>query len=111
MLRLSKSAFLDLVRQHPDIHLNFTRLLAERLRFKFLVIKEIATHGPEQCITTLLNYFKLKQKYTSDNGTRVLLTRQQIADMTGMRVETVIRAIRSLHQQGKVVIQRGKVFC
>jgi CRP/FNR family transcriptional regulator, cyclic AMP receptor protein len=31
--------------------------------------------------------------------------------MTGLRVETVIRSIRDLYDEGKLVIEKGKVFC
>jgi hypothetical protein len=30
--------------------------------------------------------------------------------MTGLRVETVIRAIRQMHDSGKLLIERGKVY-
>ena len=111
ILRLNKNAFLELMQKHPEVHMRFTRHFAESLRFKFMVLKEIASYGPEHCISTLINYFKSRSKFTSENGSRLTLTRQQIADMTGMRVETVIRAIRNLHQQGKLNIERGKVYC
>ncbi len=39
---------------------------------------------------------------------KIDLTRQQIANMTGLRVETVIRTIRSLHDTGQLTIERGK---
>jgi len=111
IIRLGKSAFLQLVRDNADIHFKFSRLFTERLRFKFLLIKEIASHGPEHCIASLFNYFKQHQQFTCKKCNRVTLTRQQIADMTGLRVETVIRAIRNLHDQGKVLIEKGKVYC
>jgi CRP-like cAMP-binding protein len=41
----------------------------------------------------------------------VELTRQQIADMTGLRVETVIRSIRHMQDKGALVIDKGKVYC
>ena len=37
-------------------------------------------------------------------------TRQQIANMTGLRVETVIRTIRHLNEIGSLDIVNGKVF-
>jgi CRP-like cAMP-binding protein len=40
----------------------------------------------------------------------VQLTRQQIADITGLRVETVIRSIRQLYENGKLAIAKGKVY-
>lgn len=111
VLRLSKTAFLQLIKNHPEIHFEFSKLFVERLRFKFMILREIAVHGPEDCITNLFKYFKERKKFTCSKCSKVTLTRQQIADMTGMRVETVIRAIRNLHDQGKLVIEKGKVYC
>jgi hypothetical protein len=33
-----------------------------------------------------------------------------MADLTGLRVETVIRVIRNLHMSGKLTIKHGKIF-
>ncbi|WP_245843528.1 Crp/Fnr family transcriptional regulator [Niastella vici] len=110
IIRLHKSNFLQLVKDNPDIHFAFTKLLAERMRFKFLTIRELAYYNPEHRISTLLNYFKKNSKHTCPNCKQVKLTRQQIADMTGLRVETVIRAMRHLHDKGELVIDKGKVY-
>jgi len=111
ILRLHKPVFLQLIKENPAIHFEFSRLLTERLRFKFFLLKEMATHDPEQSISTLLNYFKQTKKNMCTDCNRVNLTRQQIADMVGLRVETVIRAIRSLQEKGQLVINKGKVYC
>ncbi|HMJ48644.1 MAG TPA: Crp/Fnr family transcriptional regulator [Ferruginibacter sp.] len=111
IIRLYKPLFIELIKKNPDIHFAFSRLLAERLRFKFLLLKEMANHNPEQNISSLLDYFKVTKKNMSIGCNRVNLTRQQIADMTGMRVETVIRAIRALQEKGRLVIDKGKVYC
>ncbi|MEP7165699.1 MAG: Crp/Fnr family transcriptional regulator [Ferruginibacter sp.] len=111
IIRLHKPIFLQLIKENPEIQFAFNRHLAERLRFKFFILKEIAKHDPEQSISTLLNYFKETHKNVCTDCNRVNLTRQQIADMTGMRVETVIRAIRSLKEKGRLVIDKGKVYC
>jgi len=71
----------------------------------------LACYNPEHRISALLQYFKTNNRHTCPKCNRVQLTRQQIADMTGLRVETVIRAIRHLHTQGKLVIEKGKVYC
>jgi len=111
ILRLHKSTFLQLIKENPEIHFAFSRLITERLRFKFFLLKEMACHDPEQSISTLLSYFKQTKKNICPDCNKVNLTRQQIADMTGMRVETVIRAIRSLQEKGQLVINKGKVYC
>lgn len=111
ILRLHKSTFLKMLQENPDIHFSFTRLMTERLRFKFYIIKEIAYHDPENSVSRLLQYLKEKQKNFCPKCNQVKLTRQQIADMTGLRVETVIRTIRNLQEKGQVKINRGKVYC
>jgi len=110
ILRLHKSLFLQLLLEKPDIHFAFTKLMSQRLRFKFLLLKELVHHNPEQSIRTLLNYLKRNNKSICTKCNKVNLTRQQIANMTGLRVETVIRTIRHLHEKGTLVIEKGKVY-
>jgi CRP-like cAMP-binding protein len=110
IIRLHKSNFLQLLKDNAEIHFAFTRLMAERMRFKFLTIRELAYYNPEHHISTLLNYFKKNHKHTCPNCKQIKLTRQQIADMTGLRVETVIRAMRHLHDKGELIIEKGKVY-
>ncbi|MDE3237191.1 MAG: Crp/Fnr family transcriptional regulator [Bacteroidota bacterium] len=111
ILRLHKHTFHQLIREHPEVHIRFSQLLAERLRFKFFILKELAYHDPEQRITALIEYLKKTKKSICPQCSQLKLTRQQIADMTGLRVETVIRAMRSMHEKGSLFINRGKVYC
>lgn len=111
IIRLRRHSFLQLMSEHPEIHFKFSKLLTERIRFKFFILKEIASHNPEESISELLNYFKLTKKNICTKCNRINLTRQQIADMTGFRVETVIRSIKNLESKGKIVIEKGKVYC
>lgn len=111
LLRLHKSSFLQLIKDNPDIHFSFTRLLAERVRFNFALLRSFAHHSPEKKIATLLNHFKQEHKNFCTDCNQLKLTRQQIADMTGLRVETVIRSMRNMHDRGELLIDHGKVFC
>jgi len=110
LIRLRKITFLQLIKENHEIHFAFTKLLAKRVRFKFLILKSIAYHSPEVRISALLNYLKKENKNFCNNCNQLKLTRQQIADMTGLRVETVIRTMRGMHDKGDLVIERGKVF-
>ena len=111
LIRLHKSNFQQLLKDNPEIHFAFTRLLSERMRFKFMTIRELAYYNPEHRISTLLTYFKKNNKHTCPKCKQIRLTRQQIADMTGLRVETVIRVMRHLHDKGVLLIEKGKVYC
>ncbi|CAN5825875.1 N/A [soil metagenome] len=111
IIRLHRSTFLELIRGNLEIHFSFTKLLAQRVRFKFFILKEIANHNPEHSISALFNYFKQTKTNICPKCNKINLTRQQIADMTGMRVETVIRTIRNLQHKGQIQIEKGKVYC
>jgi CRP-like cAMP-binding protein len=111
VIRLHKSTFLELLHDNSDIHFAFLKLLSKRLRFKFSIIKSFASHCPEKRIATILNHLKSENKNFCGNYFQLNLTRQQIADMTGLRVETVIRTMRQMHTKGELVIKKGKVYC
>jgi len=111
VIRLRKENFLQLLKENFDIHFSFTQNLARRLRFKSLISKEISSYGPMHRVSTLLQEYKKSKAVTDDELLKIELTRQQIADMTGLRVETVIRSIRELERNGHLKIERGKVYC
>ncbi|MBP6022247.1 MAG: Crp/Fnr family transcriptional regulator [Ferruginibacter sp.] len=111
VIRLHKPIFKQLIAENGAIHFSFSKLLAQRMRFRFMLLHSFACHDPVERIKTLLNYFKKENKNFCSESRQLKLTRQQIADMTGLRVETVIRAMRHMHEAGAVLIENGKVFC
>lgn len=110
IVRLHKQSFKQLMADRPDLHFEFTRLICQRLRFKFMLQAELSIHNPEHNIVALLDYFKQTNKHICPKCKKVNLTRQQLANMTGMRVETIIRTIKQLEEKGQLQIDKGKVF-
>jgi len=107
--KLPKPSFLQLLKDNFDLHLKITGTLCQRLYYKATIMKEISSHAPEHRILTLIDL--LKEKNTQDGDEyEVPFTRQQLADMTGLRVETVIRSIKALEKQGKLKIVNRKVY-
>lgn len=106
--KLPKSKLFELLTNNPEINLKFTKALARRLYYKATILKEISVHPPEHRILALIDF--LKNRYGSQELFQVELTRQQIADLTGQRVETVIRAIKQLEQDGEIKLIKHKVF-
>ncbi len=111
IIRLKKENFLQLLKDNFEIHFCFTQTLAGRLRFKSLMSKEISSYGPLHRVSTLLKEYKKSHGIINSDLLKVDLTRQQIADMTGLRVETVIRSIRQMQERGELKIEKGKVYC
>jgi len=104
---LSKKRLFKLLEDYPKINLKFTQEMAKRLFYKAIILKEISGHPPEHRILTLIDYLKKEEGITGLY--QVDLTRQQIADLTGLRVETVIRSVKQLEQDGELEIIRRKI--
>lgn len=111
LIRLHKTNFLELLKENTDILFSLNKLLTKRLRFKYSVFKSMSSNSPETRIINLINYLKSENKNFCGECNKLNLTRQQIAGMTGLRVETVIRTMRHMHEKGELSISKGKVFC
>ena len=109
ILKLNKDIFLNILKENPDIHFRFSQVLAKRIYQKSLIATEISTYGPEHKIFSVLKIFK-KNNALNGETYKVELSRQQIADMTGLRVETVIRSIKKLEEKNLIKIQKGKIY-
>ncbi len=108
--QLPKAGFYQLINDYPKILFEITRQIANRLHYKAMMAQEISHEAPRHRIMRLLNYlkndiYKKTEKYTY----QVELTRQQIADLTGLRVETAIRAIKKLEKEELIKIDRRKI--
>lgn len=109
--RLPKDKFFDLIKKHPEAHFKISEVLASRLYYKAIMASEISSQEPEHRILRLLNYTK-KHIYElkPSDVMEVYFTRQQIADLTGLRVETVIRACKALEKKGDIQIKKRKIL-
>ena len=107
LLRLPFSGLKALLLANPEIHLEFSIMLSKRLQYKAMMMKEMSSYDPEHRILSIVDYFGLKE---ASNEYEVPFTRQELANMTGLRVETVIRTIKVLEQKGALKIIKRKVF-
>ncbi len=108
---LPKPAFFDMLYKHPETAIALCTRLADRLYYKAIIASEIATHEPEHRLLKLIDFLKTEVgKCGSGQKYEVELTRQQLADLTGLRVETVIRTVKELEKKGQLHIQNRKIF-
>lgn len=105
--KLTKNHFFHLLEENFHIHKKFNYELSQRLRYKGMILNEVSSHPPEHRLLTLINY--LKRKNNHDSNFIVPYTRQQLADMTGLRVETVIRTIKKMELDNKLKIVDHKI--
>jgi len=107
LLKLPKKAFLSLLKANPEVHLAFTGLLCKRLAYKAMIGNEVSIHPPEHRILTLLEYIKVQN---NSKALMITLTRQQIAELTGLLVETVIRSIKKLEAEKILRLENHKII-
>ena len=75
-----------------------------------MMLSETAVEEAEHRLGALLKYIKKSHGIPTEKEYLIKLTRQELADMTGLRVETVIRTIKIMEQKGIVEIIEGKIF-
>ena len=57
----------------------------------------------------VMKYYKKEHKPDPKLKVIIPFTRQQLADMTGLRVETVIRAVKKMEKEGKLSLEGHKI--
>ena len=103
--------FMRLLRDNFDIHLELTQVLSGRLVYKSIMLSELAVEEAEHRIATLIEYFRKEEGSGPGTVYKVPYTRQQLADMTGLRVETVIRCVKGMEQRGLLLLtEAGKIL-
>lgn len=108
LICLEKDRFIEMLRAHTDICIELLRGISKRLQFKAMIAKEMSGHEAEHRILTLLKYLKSNAK--TDGEFRVDITRQTIASLVGLRVETVIRTIGELKRKEEIKVQNRKIY-
>ena len=108
--KLPKDVFFTLLKENFELHMKFNSLFSNRLRYKAILLKEISSYCPDHVIMTLLRYLRDNSNKENKSQFYIPFTRQQIADMTGLRVETVIRTVKQLHLDGELEIKQHKIY-
>lgn len=107
--KLSADYFFQMLKDNFDLHLKMDQVLCQRLRYKSMVLSEISSHEPEHRILSLLKHFKSKMIPALNSKVIIPYTRQQLADMTGLRVETVIRTVKKMEKDKRLSLEGHKI--
>jgi len=106
IIPVGKIDFLNLLKEDPDFSMDLIKVLSNRLFYKSMMLEELANEKAEHRLLTIINYL-----FTDlEVGTSLTVTRQELADMTGLRVETVIRGVKLLAGKQLIELKRGKII-
>ena len=109
IIKLGKDKFLKIIDEYPKIQREFLNDLAHKVFVKSVTAKSIINQKPEFRITAFFNSLK-KNNQNSTTKLIIPFTRQEIADFTGLRVETVIRQLKEMEKNNIVNIIHHKVY-
>ena len=107
IIKLSKDKFLKILDENPMVLRECLELLAKRIHNKAKTSKDIINQKPEFRILAFLNSHK---KGKDNQRELVPFTRQEIANFTGLRVETVIRTFTKMKAAKKIEIINHKLY-
>jgi CRP/FNR family cyclic AMP-dependent transcriptional regulator len=106
LLLVDHQHFLQLLEQDSGFSMKLIQTLSKRLFYKSMMLEELGNEQAEHRLKTLINYLGADLTKGADIG----VTRQALADMSGLRVETVIRTIKKLASNGDISLKRGKII-
>ena len=109
ILRLPKQKFLQLLEENTPVERKFLTLLATRNFEKSITARDVINQDAEKRILSFINRYK-KENTTDDSKIVIPFTRQEIANFTGLRVETVIRTLARMKKSKLVDIVNRKLY-
>ena len=110
VLKLSKDKFFAMLKDNPAIQTNILKVFASRIYSKIVFSKNIINHKPEYRIVYFLDNYKKEKGIPPSEKLLIPYTRQEIADFTGLRVETVIRTLSAMNKQKRIQIIDHKLY-
>ena len=72
--------------------------------------QNLCTQNPTHKLISLMDYLKSSEEEQSPYSFQVPLTRQQMASITGLCVETVIRSLKKMEKDNMVQIENRKIL-
>lgn len=110
ILKLNSEKFLKILEDYPRILMGFLQLISQRIHDKTMRNKQIINQCPETRINSFLAHYKEEHQLNNKEKIYIPFTRQQIADFTALRVETVIRCLKEMAKENKINIEQHKIY-
>ena len=107
---LSKKEFHELLKTYPKTLIKLLEYISNKVNYNFMLINKMAYSDPRGRILVVINHFKKLKLQSQSTHYEVPYTRQQLASLTGLRVETVIRTVKIMEYENLVKIIDGKIF-
>ena len=95
---------------NPEILFEFTNEIAKKAYDKTLRLKSIVHQCPHERILNFLNLHKRTIGLEPSEKTIIDVTRKEIANSTGLAIETVIRTVKKMEREQKIQLINHKIY-
>ncbi len=110
IIKVCKTSLLSYLAVNPEIYMDICKSLAERLYRKFVLMQKISSHNAEERLKEVIEMMKKEQENQERYTFEVPLTRQQLASLTGLCLETTIRTIKRMERNKILHIKNRKIL-
>ncbi|VXB82485.1 MULTISPECIES: Crp/Fnr family transcriptional regulator [Chryseobacterium] len=110
IIKVLKDDFMNMIDQNKDLMHNLLKHNAERMFYRHKMLATLSINNPSHRIYKVLQFLKDYHQIIEPFKFLVPFSRQQIANLTGLRVETVIRNVKKLEQEDLVRISEGRIY-
>ncbi|MCW3170272.1 Crp/Fnr family transcriptional regulator [Chryseobacterium sp. 09-1422] len=112
IIKVAKITLLNYLANKPELYLNICNSLAERLNQKFLLMQKISSPNAAERLKEVIEVMKKEQNHNNVQPFtfEVPVTRQQLASLTGLCLETTIRTIKKMERENILRIRNRKII-
>jgi CRP-like cAMP-binding protein len=110
IIRVPISKFFDLVETDKNILFTLYQYTAQRMHYRYVMLNNLSSTNPYSKVICVMDCLKHYHDVTDKYAYQIPYTRLEIASLTGLRVETVIRVIKKMERENLVRIIGGKIF-
>lgn len=110
IIKIVKEKYFKILEDYPELQYDLINVFARRLYNNATTAREVINNNPETRILGFLNAYK-KTLAANKHAIEIPFTRQEIANFTGLRVETVIRTLAKMKSKSVVkIIERKLIY-
>ena len=110
IIRVSMLNFFKLVKTDIEILFNLYRYTSQRMHYRYMMLNNLSSNNPLTKVLGVINCLKQYHSIEEPFAYQIPYTRLEIASLTGLRVETVIRVFKKMEQANVVKIINSKIF-
>lgn len=106
----SEEQFRTFMLDNPALLFSFTKEIARKAYEKTMKLKSIVHLTPSERILQYLKIHKRNLGVETDQKIIIEVTRKDMANSTGLAVETVIRAVKKMEREGILQLINHKIY-